>query len=173
MVSIKGPVVGRLYCRKGVYHLIICNTSMLNLFQKNINMYFHFLSFFFIISEIDEISQQGWHSWYHSYPWWRHQMETSSALLAIYAGNSPVPREFPAQRPVTRSFDVCFALHLNNRLSKQSWGWWLETPSASLWRHVMQWLGNTRSQYISSHGFDLVCPEYSSFWHQKCNYFTT
>ena len=27
--------------------------------------------------------------------WWRHQMETVSALLAICAGNSPVPGEFP------------------------------------------------------------------------------
>ena len=36
--------------------------------------------------------------------WWRHQMETFSALLAICTGNSPVPGEFPAQRPVTRSF---------------------------------------------------------------------
>ena len=40
--------------------------------------------------------------------WWRHQMETFSALLAICAGNSPVPGEFPAQRPVTRSFDFFF-----------------------------------------------------------------
>ena len=40
--------------------------------------------------------------------WWRHQMETSSALLAICAGNSPVPGEFTTQRPVTRSFDVFF-----------------------------------------------------------------
>ena len=39
-------------------------------------------------------------------PRWRHQMETFSALLAICAGNSPVPGEFTAQRPVTRSFDV-------------------------------------------------------------------
>ena len=31
-------------------------------------------------------------------------METFSALLAICAGNSPVPSEFPAQWPVTRSF---------------------------------------------------------------------
>ena len=38
--------------------------------------------------------------------WWRHQMETFSALLVICAGNSPVSGEFPAQRPVTRSFDV-------------------------------------------------------------------
>ena len=26
-------------------------------------------------------------------------------------------------------------LCLNKRLSKQSWGWWFETPSRSLWRH--------------------------------------
>ena len=37
------------------------------------------------------------------FPWWRHQMETFSALLAICAGNSPVPGEFPTQRPVTRA----------------------------------------------------------------------
>ena len=45
-------------------------------------------------------------------------METFSALLAICAGNSPVPGEFPAQRPVTRSFDILFDLRLNKRLSK-------------------------------------------------------
>ena len=44
------------------------------------------------------------------------------------------PGEFPAQRPVTRSFDVFFDLRLNKRLSKQSWGWWFETLSWSLWR---------------------------------------
>ena len=49
--------------------------------------------------------------------WWRHQMETYFALLAICAGNSPVTDEFPAQRPVTRSFDVFFDLRLNKRLS--------------------------------------------------------
>ena len=38
--------------------------------------------------------------------WWCHQMGTFSALLAICAGISPVTGEFPAQRPVTRSFDV-------------------------------------------------------------------
>ena len=62
-------------------------------------------------------------------------METFSALLAICAGNSPVSGEFPAQRPVTRSFDVFFDLRLNKRLSKQSRGWWYETLSRPLWRH--------------------------------------
>ena len=45
------------------------------------------------------------------------------------------PGELPAQRPVTRSFNVFFYLRLNKRLSKQRWGWWFETPSWSLWRH--------------------------------------
>ena len=71
--------------------------------------------------------------------WWRHQMETFSALLSICAGNSPVPDEFPAQRPVTRSFDVSFDLRLNKRLRKLSWGWWFETLSRPLLRHCNGW----------------------------------
>ena len=50
-------------------------------------------------------------------------------------GNSPVTGEFPSQRPVTRSFDVFFDLHLNKQLSKQSWGWWFEMPSHPLCCH--------------------------------------
>ena len=63
------------------------------------------------------------------------QWETFSALLAICSVISPVSGEFPAQWPVTRSFGVFFDLRLNERLSKQSWGWWFETPSSPLWRH--------------------------------------
>ena len=67
--------------------------------------------------------------------WWRHQMETFSALLAICAGNSQVPGEFLTQRPVTRNFDVFFDLSPNKLVNKQSWGWWFETPSHPLWRY--------------------------------------
>ena len=73
--------------------------------------------------------------WVLNVSWWRHQMETFSALLAIYAGNSTISGEFLTQRPVTRSFDVFFDLCLNKWLSKQWWSWWFETPSCSLWRH--------------------------------------
>ena len=69
----------------------------------------------------------GWVACFEYLAWWRHQMETFSALLAICAGNSPVPGEFPSQRPVTWSFDVYCDLRPNKRLSKQSWGWWFET----------------------------------------------
>ena len=47
--------------------------------------------------------------------WWRHQMDTFSALRAICAGISPVPGEVPAQRPVTRSFDVSLICAWINR----------------------------------------------------------
>ena len=62
-------------------------------------------------------------------------METFSELLAICVGNSSVPGEFPAQRPVKRSFDVFFHLRMNKRLRKQSWGWWFGTLSRPLWCH--------------------------------------
>ena len=65
--------------------------------------------------------------------WWRHQMETFSALLAICAGNSLFTGELPAQRPVTQSFDVFFDLRLNKRLSKQWWGWWFEVHRYHVW----------------------------------------
>ena len=50
--------------------------------------------------------------------WLRHQTEIFSALLTLCDGNSPVTCEFRLQRPVTRGFDVFFALRLNKRLSK-------------------------------------------------------
>ena len=63
---------------------------------------------------------------------WHEKMMTSSngnifRVIGLCAGNSPVTGEFPAQWPVTRSYDVFFDLRLNKRLSKQSWGWWFET----------------------------------------------
>ena len=55
-------------------------------------------------------------------------METFSALLALSEGNSPVTGEFPAQRPVTRSFDVFFDLRLNE-------GWVNNREAGDLRRH--------------------------------------
>ena len=65
--------------------------------------------------------------------WWRHQMEPFPRHWPL-CGEFTGPSEFPAQRPVARSFDVFFDLRLNKRLSKQPWGWWFETPPWSLWR---------------------------------------
>ena len=110
--------------------------------------YLHYISNYVAISELTECSVMTWtivsiiftaHTSLHSrsweISWWRHQMETFSALLVLCVGNSPVTGEFPSQRPVTRSFDVFFDPRLNKRLIKQSWGWWFETASRPLWRH--------------------------------------
>ena len=40
-------------------------------------------------------------------------MKTFSALLALCAGNSPATDDFPAQRPVTRIFDVFIDLRFD------------------------------------------------------------
>ena len=52
--------------------------------------------------------------WPHGMTWWRNQMESFSALLALCEGNSPITGEFPSQWTVTLSFDVFFDLCLDN-----------------------------------------------------------
>ena len=84
----------------------------------------------------------------HIFSWWRHQIETFSAFSALCAGNSPVSGEFHAQRPVTRSFDLFFDLHLNKRLKKQSWCWWFETLSSPLCRHCNVWESQPRGEVM-------------------------
>ena len=66
---------------------------------------------------------------------WRHQMEICFALLAICAGNSPVPGDSPHKDQWRRALMFVFHLRPNKRLSKQWRGWWFETPSSPLWRH--------------------------------------
>ena len=64
--------------------------------------------------------------------WWRHQMETFSALLALGVGNSPVPVNSPHKgqwRGALMFSLICTRINdwVNNRE--------FETPSWSLWRH--------------------------------------
>ena len=74
-----------------------------------------------------------------------------SALPALCEGNPSVTRGFPSQRPVTRSFDVFFDLHLNKHSRRR----WFETPSRLLWRHcyvrVNLWPDN-----VIQNGWDFV-----------------
>ena len=67
--------------------------------------------------------------------WWRHHLETFSALLALCEGNPPGTGGLPSQRLVTRSFDFFFDKRLNKPFSKQSRRRWFETSSSWLWRH--------------------------------------
>ena len=42
-----------------------------------------------------------------------------------------------------------------NGLSKQSWGWWFETPSGSLWRHS----NDVTKRWILKQGWSQVCAQ--------------
>ena len=64
-----------------------------------------------------------------------HAGNDNTRRLKLASGKNKNIIRFPAQKPVTRSFDVSFDLRLNKRLSKQSWGWWFESPSYPLWHH--------------------------------------
>ena len=75
-------------------------------------------------------------------------METT--LLAVCAGISPVTGYFPTHRPVTRNFDVFFDLGLNERLSKQLWGWWFETPLRPLWRYSDDLLDTRKGMQVTT-----------------------
>ena len=91
--------------------------------------------------------------------WWRQEMETFSALLALCAGNSPVTRGFPAQRPVTRSFDVFLNLRLNRQLSKRWRRWGFETLPCLLWRHCNEtlFLQVTIHDRLRGYKYEFVC----------------
>ena len=73
--------------------------------------------------------------------WWRYQMEIFCRVTGPLWRESTGGGGFPSQRPVKRSFDSGFDLHLNKRWSKQSRRRWFETPSrpSLLYReHVLQ-----------------------------------
>ena len=81
-------------------------------------------------------------------------METFSALLAICAGNSPrSPVNSPHKGQWRGALIFSLICALNKRLSKQSWAWWFETPSCSLWRHCN---GPSRYLHPPLHGI-LIC----------------
>ena len=53
--------------------------------------------------------------------WWRHQMETFSALLAICTGNSPVPGEFGPRRRYRAHYNVTVMMS-NIKEFQPKWG---------------------------------------------------
>ena len=77
-------------------------------------------------------------------PYTTHHMMTSSNgnifhVTGHLCGEFTGPRWIPHKKPVTRSFGVFFDLRRNNRLNKQSWGWWFETLLCPLWRQCNDW----------------------------------
>ena len=84
--------------------------------------------------------------------WWDmphvHIMVTSSNGN-IFRVTGPLSKEFTGYRwiPNTKAsdaeFDVFFDLHLNKRLSKQSWGWWFDAHYDAIVMITLQGQGNT------------------------------
>ena len=62
---------------------------------------------------------------------WKHFPRYWPFVQGIH--QSPVKSPHKGQWCGALMFSLICAL--NKRLSKQSWGWWFDTPSRSLWRH--------------------------------------
>ena len=60
--------------------------------------------------------------------WWRHDMESCPALLALCVGNPPVTGGFTSQRAWNADFAVFVDALLNKRLNKQWTCRWFKTP---------------------------------------------
>ena len=82
-------------------------------------------------------------------------MEIFSALLAFCAGNSLVTGEFPAQRPVTRGFDVFYDLRLNKRLSNNR-------EAGDLWRHRGHYDVTVMHDFAIGRG--VICRQRGTSW---------
>ena len=103
-----------------------------------------------------------WHTWGYYVAVFRGHIVKNIIMMTSSNGNifrvtGPLcgeftgPGEFPAQRPVTLSFDVFYDLRPNERLSKQQWGWWFETLSCSLWRHRNDWRSLSGGKSLNQH----------------------
>ena len=95
------------------------------------------------------------------------------------------PRWIPRTKASDAGLWCFFDLRPDKRLSKQSWGWWLETPSHSLWRHRNADLSNVQGSkersryrgqgevdpnYTPRYLWDVIscpCPRYLPLVHQS------
>ena len=64
----------------------------------------------------------------------------TSSNGSIFCVTNPLCGEYSGHRWISIAKAIgaelwCFYLRLSKRLSKQSWQWWFETPSPSLWHH--------------------------------------
>ena len=78
-----------------------------------------------MLKHLYDICVADWQQFSYDTSWWRHQMETFSALLALWAGNSPVTGEFPSQR-ASDANSCCFLWYAN---------WVNDRGTGDLWRH--------------------------------------
>ena len=97
---------------------------------------------------------------YYIHPWllnplhddvikWKHFPRYWPFVREIH--RSPVNSSHKGQWRGALMFSLICAL--NKRLSKQSWGWWFQSPSRSLWRH-----GDALIHFPSHFKFEIVLP---------------
>ena len=77
----------------------------------------------------------------------RNIFRVTGRLCGEFSGHQWIPHTKASDAELCCFFDLC----LNKRLSKQSWGWWFETPSRSLWRHCNE-------DHCSSNYRQITCP---------------
>ena len=76
---------------------------------------------------------------------------------------SPVNSPHKGQWPGALMFPSICAL--NKRLRKQSWGWWFETPTGSLWRHF-------NDQHVSFHLNVEKWQKLETYWYDSSTRFS-
>ena len=88
--------------------------------------------------KLNHVSKRGY--------WWRHDMETFSALLAGFSWANP--------GPVMRNFYVFFVVNLNMMLNKHSSWWWFSAPCRSCDVTVMHSLSRVLREELDIQGAD-------------------
>ena len=82
--------------------------------------------------------------WVAQIVWWRHRLETVSALQALCVRNPSVTSGFPSQRPVTQSFIlslICIRTNswANNRDAGLFRRYRAHHDVVVMWKNVLQW----------------------------------
>ena len=113
---------------------------MLMFHKRTFSIYIYVYVYIYIKLRHINMPRYGYNGSHFANDVYVHFMMTSSNRNTFRV-TGPLCVEFTGDRwiPLTKAsdteFDVFFDLRLNKRLSKQSRGWWFETPSHPLWRH--------------------------------------
>ena len=84
-----------------------------------------------MISDVHKIRTRCMYSLHDDVIKWRHFPRYWPFVRGIHRSPVNSPHKGQWHRALMFSL-ICV---WNKRLNKQSWGWWFETPSCSLWRH--------------------------------------
>ena len=131
---------------QGCFHGTVSSTSEVTLTNK---------------SKIDQDQATTNHVHISCEPWWRHQMETFSALLAICVGNSPVPVKSPNKgqwRGALVFSLICVWIDgwVNNHEAGV-----FETLSRPFWRHRYSYINLNKMLVAFMYSYDVTDSRFS------------